>query len=327
MILRSNKRASGDDVDLSLQKPRKYAASSSVEKINKKVDHENDDTIMKHNVLFSLVFQQQGFLHWSDALALGRTCKDAHMMWKESDKTYFSPLLELLESMVGDGDEDDPGGDDCLRQMLDKNYKSFSITKKCETMVVFLQMMVGNMKSYNFCLEDPSNPAKNKECNFRDWSMGFEAEDDFLQEHAHRTTLAMNIAIFGFAVGGMEQGDDYYFNDVFLGKEGASLGGGSCYYRGICGYMSHMLPLRDEDLVKYMRAAYPSLKQLELLGPVLTSKVVLMAPFFRWVPPNDDKDDGTWFKDLPTPLEAMNENIIRSHGMERYLEPDSGIDY
>eukprot|EP00978_Attheya_sp_CCMP212_P009702 scaffold23100_cov39-Attheya_sp.AAC.1 len=83
---------------------------SSVEKVNKKVDHENDDTIMKHNVLFSLVFQQHGFLHWSDALALSRTCKDAHTMWKESKKTHFLPLLELLESMVGDVDEDDPGG-------------------------------------------------------------------------------------------------------------------------------------------------------------------------------------------------------------------------
>eukprot|EP00978_Attheya_sp_CCMP212_P011715 scaffold29037_cov52-Attheya_sp.AAC.2 len=312
----SNKRTSGDDIDPSLQQPRKKTASSSVH--------------MKHNVLFSLVFQQQGFLHWSDALALSRTCKDAQMMWKESKKTHFSPLLELLESMVGDVDEDDPGGGQCLRQQLDKNYKSFSIAKKCETMVAFLQIMVGNMKNFNFCLEDPSNSAKNKECNIDCMSMGFEYEwvDDFMKEHTHRSTLAMNIAIFDFALSVMEQGGDYYFNDVFLGMEGAYLGGGSCYGLTICGYMSRMLPLRDEDLVNHMRATYPSLKKLELLGPVLTSKVVLMAPFFRWVPPNDDKDDGiVWFEDLPTPLEAMNENSIRSHGMGQFLEPHEGMSY
>eukprot|EP00978_Attheya_sp_CCMP212_P041632 scaffold241008_cov28-Attheya_sp.AAC.1 len=172
--------------------------------------------------------------------------------------------------MVGDVDEDDPGGGQCLRQQLDKNYKSFSIAKKCETMVAFLQIMVENMKNFNFCLENPSNPAKNKKCSFDCWSMGFEFEwiDDFLKDHhAHRTTLAMNIAIFGFALSAMEQGGSNYFNDVFLGKEGAFLGDGSGYGLSICQHMSRMLPLRDEDLVKYMRAAYPSLKKLELLGP------------------------------------------------------------
>lgn len=277
----------------------------------------------------SVVFQhQKKMLHWSDAVMLGSTCKGLRRLWKEKEKEYLTPLLELLESMVGNQDEDEYGED--LRRDLHPIYSSLPIVRKCEEMASFLETMVGNMQNHNFCLEDPSNPAKNKECDPTGWCMGFEfeKETDFLTEHAvHRGTLVLNIAIFSFAVCAMKRGGDYYFNDVFRGEEGAGLGGGSMYGNIICGMISRMFPFQDEDLVKRLRANYPSLEELQLLGPVLTNKVVLFAPFFRWVAPNDDKDDGSWFEDLPTPLEPLTEDIIRALGMGRYLAPHDGIDY
>ena len=293
--------------------------------------------INKRNIakcdIFSIILQQD-ILHWSDGVALGATCKDARSLWKGNgtEGKHCLPLLKVLERLVGRGntEEYDSGRREILRAvLLDKAYPSFSVTRKCQAMVALLQTVVGNMQSHGnrFCLEDPSNPAKNTECNISGWCMGpgYKLEEDFLHEHDRRSALALNIAIFSFALSAMEYGGDYYFNDVLLGKPGAYLGGDSCYGVNICEHLMEMLPLCDEDLVKHMRAAYPSSKTLEILGPVLTPKVVLMAPFFRWLPPttsNGDSGDGIaiCLGDLPTPLEPMDEAIVRSWGMERWLD-------
>jgi len=355
----SKKRTAADDKTLVFQPRRSRRGKKAPQKI------EQMDPLV-HGAL-SVVFQQKGMLHWSDAIMLGSTSKELRGLWKEKEEEFLTPLLAFLEGMVGgirnkengSGDEDDAGVGDkeeddpdeedndedesnedayddededdvCLLRDLHPNYYSFPVVRKCEEMVSFLETMVGNMQNHNFCSEDPSNPAKNKECDPTGWLMGdeFETETVFLNQHAaRRGTLVLNIAIFSFAVSAMKQGGDYYFNEVFRGEEGASLGGGSCYGHVICHMISCMFPFRDEDLVEHLRANYPSLEELQLLGLVLTNKVVLFAPFFRWAPPSDDKDDGTWFKNLPTPLEPLNEDNIRALGMGQYLVPHDGIDY
>lgn len=270
--------------------------------------------VLRHNVL-----------HWSDGLALARTSKRFHTLWKTSfQDTHFSPLLEVLEGMVGVSGCDEMSDETLRNDLLDPSYPSFSVTQKCQSMVVLLQIIIGNMQSL-FFLDDPSNRAMNDECDISGWTFGFEEVTNFFQKHDRRSALAVNIAIFGFALSAMKRGGDFYFNDVFLGKENASLGGGSYYGKTLCSILTGMLPLRDEDLVKTMRANYPSSQTLEILRPALIAKVVLMAPFFRWVPPGGN--DGVCLESLPTPLEPMDETIIRAHDMERWLQPHDGIDY
>merc|ERR1719183_1429429 len=126
-----------------------------------------------HSGALSIVFQSN-FLHWSDATSLGGTSKGNREVWKEHRESCMLPLLNLLESMVG---EHGHYGTWCNNEvsklplraiMLDKNYKNFSSNiKKCKAMVLMIQICVENMHSYNFCLEDPSNPDKNKECSPR----------------------------------------------------------------------------------------------------------------------------------------------------------------
>ena len=82
-----------------------------------------------------------------------------------------------------------------------------------------------------------------------------------------------------------------------------------------------MLPFRDIDLAKHMRKLYPSAAVLEILGPVLTKRVVMAEPFFRFLPPLSDSDEvnsasdnnneedvhiAPLFENLPTPLEPFD---------------------
>jgi hypothetical protein len=150
----------------------------------------------------------------------------------------------------------------------------------------------------------------------------------FFYEHDRRSTLVLNIAIYDYALSAMQDvlrgHHDFLFNAVV--HWGAD-DGMMTYSRIVCHLISLMLPFRNEDLVKHMRSLYPSLEELDLLGPMLTGKVILMAPFFPWVPPQRDGDDGTWFNDLPIPLEEMNETVIREFKMECWLQPHGGIAY
>ena len=277
-----------------------------------------------------IVLGQRGsemMLHWSDALVLGSTCKQMRNVWKEEhEQAYLSPLLELVESMLGkcsDEWEMPP-----LRSALARDYDSFSVLQKCQAMVSLLGRLVHNFHSYHrFCLEDPSNPRRNVECSPDDWEMGRETETEYLSRVERRATLAITFAVFLFASSSLSEGGDYYFNDVFLGLKGGYLGGGSCYGRTMCSMISRMYPFRDEDLVKFVRGGYPTQASLDLLGPVLTEKIVLMSPLFKWVPLGSTDKNHHHLESLPTPLERLDEEIIRSHGMGVWLAPHDGIDY
>merc|ERR1719183_834850 len=123
-----------------------------------------------HSGALSIVFQSN-FLHWSDATSLGGTSKGNREVWKEHRESCMLPLLNLLESMVGEHGHYDTtccNNEVVFKQplraiMLDKNYKNFSSNiKKCKAMVSMIQICVKNMHLIYFCLGDPSNPDKNK---------------------------------------------------------------------------------------------------------------------------------------------------------------------
>ena len=192
---------------------------------------------------------------------------------------------------------------------------------------------------------DPSNRLENMECDPKVTGLrmgrGNETETDFLQKFHCRGTLAMNIAIFGFALECLEKNQLYYVLDVFLGEDDPHLGGGDCYNCIICQNIASMFPFRDIDLAKHMRKLYPSASVLEILGPALTKRVVMAEPFFRFLPPLSDSDEtnsgpdnneedvhiAPLFENLPTPLEPLTEEIIIENGMGVWLDPNHRISW
>ena len=173
-------------------------------------------------------------------------------------------------------------------------------------MVVFLSIMVGNMRE-RFCFKDPADPPMSLVGGPDDWEMGDgQPEQQFLEEFPHRATLALTLAVLLFAQSAIQDDNDYYCNDVFLGYQGSYLGGGSGFGQTVVEMLLVMIPFREQDFIQFARQMYPKTEILDLLGPVLVQKVVLSSAFFRWVPPSDEGNDDGLFDTLETPLEEMD---------------------
>ena len=299
-----------------------------------KTDEKKQLAAKSDGIAVAVVLMNSGFLHWSDAEALGSTCRDTRKVWKQTRNVYLRPLLEVLESMVGspekeETEEHDP--ENSVRStLLDDDYDTFDVFHKCQELVEAIHFMVHNLQNHStkyeeINLEDPSNCDANSVCSSLGWSMGlgYETETDYVAEFHRRGTMAVTIAYLGYAKEAMA-GDSYYFKDVFLGLPGASIGYGSHFGHVICGWISRMFPFRDKDLAKAAREIYPTASELSILGP-LVPKVVLAEPLFRWALP--DKEEDSFFEVLPTPLEKLNDDVVIAEGMGRWLKPHDGIDY
>ena len=191
-------------------------------------------------------------LHWSDAISVGATCKDFRKLYEKHSDNLLAPLLKQLDSMAKSNVHDycgqriappskmectcenDRFGDQTEFWDLDprfwEGYDDWNTHKKCAAMVEYISVLVGNMREYlaqSFL--DPSSVWE--ETNSSHWEMGggLEAETEWLHMHPRRGALALNLAILSFAQGGM--GNDFYFNEAFLGYENIYLGGGSCERR------------------------------------------------------------------------------------------------
>jgi len=263
-----------------------------------KIDEKQLIAAKSDGIAVAVVVLNSGFLHWSNAQALGSTCRDTNMVWKQTRNTYLQPLLDVLESMVGWSCEAHGSEDFIVRsKLLDVNYAIFDTFHQCKEMVAAIHPMVHNVQNYQrnefhrICLEDPSSCIANSECESLKWRMGDgeEIETDFLHTYHRRGTMAVTIALLWFAKSAMETDvDDYYFRNVFLGLPNAYFGGGSGFGHIMCSYITRAYPFRDQDLAKAARKIYPTASELEILGP-LVPKVVLAEPLFRWVPPDGEK--------------------------------------
>ena len=269
-----------------------------------------------HSAL-SILYKQEGLLHWSDALFLGATCKDMRTVWKEEHcDAYLSPLLQILEGFIGPTAKENKNHRNHHQNMLKDlpgDYSRFSSIQKCAGMTFLVEKLVRNIQTNDgICLDDPVNLSKN-------WSASAlmspltVSDVTFLETFPHRTCLAKSIMVLGWAQGAMlvEGGNFYFKNGVFrVIERSARPGYGSAYYaRGKYEtVIEDMLPFRDEDLIKALLNLYPNSEELALLGSTLTNKVILTAPFFRFLPPNGSK-----IKGLPTPLEPIDQ-------LESYLK-------
>jgi hypothetical protein len=279
------------------------------------------------------VMLQQGFLHWNDARAFGSASKECRAIYKKHTNVIYKPLLTHLESMIRSDRHDGcgevlapatkrtckcPYPDDAIfmQQHLvaldpryQRGYESWPTLCKCRQMVAFLAKIVTNV-TREFDFDDISNPRKLPECiRNPDWELGwrFEESIDIIRRNPNRASLAFVIVLLRLVEGDIIHGTGRYANDAMLGigpidpiennwtrRFGLTM---SAIVRG------SLIPLRDQEFVRFLRNAYPSEESLTLLGP-LVSKTVLMAPLFCWVSPEGWEEECN-LSQLPTKLEDL----------------------
>lgn len=185
-------------------------------------------------------------------------------------------------------------------------------------MVEFISFLVTNMRAYwHESWEDPSIVGWRGISDPNNWRMGYgnEAQTEWLQLKRKRGTLAFNLAILDYVQAGM--GNNFYCDDVYLGKDGAYLGEGSGIGLSVCHIVSGILPLQDKDLLSAWRKLYPSENVSGLFGSRLLRKVWLTAPLFHLVPPENCENEVDLTSLLS--LEDIDEDEIRESGLGEIL--------
>ena len=166
---------------------------------------------------------------------------------------------------------------------LEDVYASLSTLEKCKAMVAFLSTVVDMVRS-QFCFQDPLNPLKLpkgvRAAAHRWWNPAWE----IWKHYPHRHSLALNIAALEFASNAIKHGN----NEFFYASRGETSMEGWWLWQSFAQPTTRMFPIRNQDFAQYLRErVYPSLAEMETLGPVLVQKLVLLAPFFHWVPPEE----------------------------------------
>ena len=283
------------------------------EKTTKEADLTIQDILGKPGLVRQVVVDH---LHWKDAISLGSTHQECRAFYLAQRETILGPLLDLLEKLCGSHvhaycgktyapiservctcDNNDaleeyfmPGNQElaALDPRYDDDYESLSISDKCATMIDFLSTLVSNMRPHlNLAMGTMANPNHMPESIGTiqgNWSLGVgHSGNAVLSMYPGRAAFAFNLALTCFAQSAMNSGDDSYFNQAFLGESGIDPGG-SGFGQAMCSYVESMLPLRNKDFVKFLReSVLPSSKEMAILGPTLTSRVLLTAPLLEWI--------------------------------------------
>jgi len=194
-----------------------------------------------------------------------------------------------------------------------EDYDDFSIVKKCQAMVDYLSHLVDNMRECMGTIwQDPTGAVADGS-HVGDWGMGNGSEPDveetWLYVCPKRGTLAFNLVILHYAQQGM--GKDFYYDDGFLGKDNADIGGGSAYGQEAVEAVLGIYPLKDKDLVSFCQeSVHPGRDVVDLLGPTLFQKNWLSAPLSRFFPLESNKIN---FSSVLA-LEKVDEGMIQECG-------------
>lgn len=288
--------------------------------------------------------QLERFLGWRDVVNLVAVNRDFRRQYKGRQDAVLETLLSYLDVLVGTNIHSDCGEfyaplsrrkcqchlneeesesyiihpEHQIGPGLDPRYETeydeLPVSKKCIALIEYLTFVVQNLKS-EFDFSDLANPSKLPECislgnedPISSWSLGH----DFIVENAwkdafpRRSTFAFNLALMSLALGELES-DPHYCSKAVLGT-GKIEYGGSFFGTSITEMVHYLLPLRDQDLVDFIRDdLYPKRELLNFLGPVLVPKVVLWYPLFEMVSPCRTGLEGVT---LPSELEVIaNEDL------------------
>ncbi|CAB9516432.1 expressed unknown protein [Seminavis robusta] len=294
--------------------------------------------------VLEVVMKQPGLLHWTDLLKIGATCKEMSSLTKPLLDSSLAPLLEYLEGMCRSNvhfdcakfyaprsmrkcqcdasnchhDSELPQNQtlDSLDPRNKNDYESWIACKKCCAMTEFLAAVIATMQAH-FDFSDPSNPKQWRSEGLLDGPQS----SIFSMKH-NRASLVINLAVLSIFNHAIKCGDtctgSHYFNNDLLGNDPID-GSGSCGSLTPRETLDEMLPLRNQDFVRFIRDdLYPTPDEMALLGPIVP-KVVLATPLFCWVSPNPD--GAIMLQSLPSKLEPINDTEIRDRfGLEDDLE-------
>jgi hypothetical protein len=189
-------------------------------------------------------------------------------------------------------------------------------------MIRFLSTMVTNMRPHlKMSLDnDIANPSRMPDAIGRiegNWSLGMgHGGNAAMKMYPRRTALAFNIALAFKAQSAIQSGDDIDFNQALLGNGGIDPGG-SFFGETLCYMVECMLPFSNEKLIQFMRKkVFPSKETLTVLGPSLSSRVMLCASFLEWIDEN-----GSFM--LPEGLEQFDGAAVQ-RAMDQWDDRDDG---
>ncbi|KAL3911844.1 MAG: hypothetical protein SGILL_007124 [Bacillariaceae sp.] len=259
--------------------------------------------------------RDDSFLGWRDLMTLSVVNKEyrSMVMGRRLDAA-LKPLLKYLDKAVGsnrccccneikaplsekksecsdDDDEEDKNPVEDLDPRFKKEYDSFPTPKKCEAMVDFVALVVQNMRKEIFSrgmLDDPADPSKTPEelGDPANWCLGLGTEEDMIfGAYTRRRALALNIGFLSYANDNI-RGNDHYFTEAMAGIGPFNGAGGSVFGVLTAEHVSYLCPFDRPTLVSFVRRwLYPNAEISELLGPNLVNRLILAAPFFKWIPP------------------------------------------
>ena len=255
------------------------------------------------------------FLHWKDAVAVSGVNKASHNMYMNHCHVILKPLLKCLNSLVQSNQHEYCGKIYAPRSLrtctcdntsnidayhrprnqplagLDPRYQdtydTWSNHKKCAAMVEFIGMVTANLRPHlQMDLNDASDPRKTPHVIGTiqgSWSFGIGVPANALFFlYPRRTVLAFNLVLICTALGTLESGDNYNFEDAVLGR-GHISPGGSSFGIGVVEILSDMVPFDDKSLIRFLRGLLPCHETRHILGEGLTRRLCLTAPLMDWV--------------------------------------------
>jgi hypothetical protein len=226
--------------------------------------------------IFNVVVSN-GIVHWHDALRLGGTCKEMKGLWRTCRDTVMEELLVALEKKNSCNKysycEEDGCNCGCvcnersfskvfypLDPRANAGYENMSIYAKCKQLASFTSTLVAKYRSYfdyDRLTDFKSLPSESR----------FDESEIFLDE-AMASLLEKEPKRLAFVF------------HIIAATMGSWQLQGSSLNDGVCRSIMTMLAGGDKDICAYLKRNDVTEVDRVILGPVLTQKLDLLAPFF-----------------------------------------------
>ena len=249
-----------------------------------------------------------GVLNWREKGGIRRISKTCYKVHKEQCCCNREPRSRFVTPFI----KYDP--------RFDLDYENLSDYQKCVAMTKYTSWMVQNLSlSYNF---KATTDESQLPLPFQGWNW-FDAQLISLQQHCpRRYAFVMNIVSLFLAQNELQRSPPKWFVTAFLGERFDRItheeGGPDppAFYETLLGatISENCLPATDEFLGHFLQhKCYPTISHQTTLGPKLTKKVSIFAPFFNMVQPlNASPSSNKVLPRFPKDLEALTDELIES---------------
>lgn len=157
----------------------------------------------------------------------------------------------------------------------DRGYNRLPTLDKCRKLAEFNDILVKNFRSY--IDYDNLTDGRSLRSGYGNSSWFWPNWQIFTEENPKRSAFIRFLMVHSVAREEFRRGGIHRFEEDFAGSGFEPV----TRFSSITEYCAEMFPGRNNDIEKYMRANFVSDKERGLLGPVLTNKLLLFAPFFH----------------------------------------------